>query len=456
VVMFGDTADGPTFFQWMQDGKDVSEQRSSLLFSASGLGDSGHSGIDQVSAMADETIVCGCNGITKKQIVDVIVTEGVISRKEITKCTKAAGSCGGCAGLIDQLLASTLGTAFVESTHEPICGCTELNHEQVKTQIKNQHLTTVHQVLDVLGWGNEGCHVCRPAVNYYIGMYWPTEAEDDRFSRVVNEKMHANIQKDGTYSVIPRVLGGDTTADTLIRLGEVAKKYDIQTIKITGGQRIGLYGVHKEDLLSVWDDLDMPSGFAYGKALRTVKTCVGSEWCRFGTQDSTSLGIRLEEIFGRTWYPAKTKLAASGCPRNCAEATIKDLGVVGVDGGWEIYVGGNGGVKVRAGDLLCMVASDDEVVDVTKAYLQFYRETAKHNERTAPWLERIGLEKIKQASVDNLKERTALVERMDAYLATLTTDPWQVRLDDAKETATKLQFNEYKCIDIPIIEEAVT
>ncbi|MDQ6958324.1 MAG: nitrite reductase large subunit NirB [Mariprofundaceae bacterium] len=450
VVMFGDTADGPTFFQWMQDGKDVSERRSALLFSASGLGDSGHSGIDQVSAMADETVVCGCNGVTKKQIVDVIVKEGLTSRKEITRCTKAAGSCGGCAGLVDQLLAATLGTAFVESTHEPICGCTDMDHEQLKVQIKNKHLTMVRETMNVLEWKGEGCHICRPAINYYIGMYWPTEAEDDRYSRVVNEKMHANIQKDGTYSVIPRVFGGNTDADYLIRLGEVAKKYDIQTIKITGGQRIGLYGVKKEDLVSVWRDLDMPSGFAYGKALRTVKTCVGSEWCRFGTQDSTTLGIRLEKIFDRSWYPAKTKLAASGCPRNCAEATIKDLGVVGVEGGWEIYVGGNGGVKVRAGDLLCMVKTDDEVVEITKAYLQHYRETGKHNERTAPWLERIGLEKIKRVVVDDPEGRKALIERMDLYLSTLTTDPWMDRLKDEKPSGEMTQFNEYTPIDIPV------
>jgi len=450
VVMFGDTADGPTFFQWMQDGKDISERRSALLFSASGLGDSGHSGIDQVSAMADETIVCGCNGVTKKQIVDVIVKEGLTSRKEITSCTKAAGSCGGCAGLVDQLLATTLGTAFVESTHEPVCGCTDMDHEQLKAQIKNKHLTMVRETMNVLEWKGEGCHVCRPAINYYIGMYWPTEAEDDRYSRVVNEKMHANIQKDGTYSVIPRVFGGTTDADYLIRLGEVAKKYDIRTIKITGGQRIGLYGVKKEDLVSVWRDLDMPSGFAYGKALRTVKTCVGSEWCRFGTQDSTTLGIRLEKIFDRSWYPAKTKLAASGCPRNCAEATIKDLGVVGVEGGWEIYVGGNGGVKVRAGDLLCMVKTDDEVVEITKAYLQHYRETGKHNERTAPWLERIGLEKIKRAVVDDPEGRKALIERMDLYLSTLTTDPWMDRLKDEKQSGEMMQFNEYTPIDIPV------
>ncbi len=450
VVMFGDTADGPTFFQWMQDGKDVSERRSTLLFSASGLGDSGHSGIDQVSAMADETIVCGCNGVTKKQIVDVIIKEGLTSRKEITRCTKAAGSCGGCAGLVDQLLAATLGSAFVESTHEPVCGCTDMDHEQLKAQIRNKHLTMVREVMNVLEWKGEGCHVCRPAINYYIGMYWPTEAEDDRFSRVVNEKMHANIQKDGTYSVIPRVFGGNTDANYLIRLGEVAKKHDIQTIKITGGQRIGLYGVKKEDLVSVWRDLDMPSGFAYGKALRTVKTCVGSEWCRFGTQDSTTLGIRLEKIFDRSWYPAKTKLAASGCPRNCAEATIKDLGVVGVEGGWEIYIGGNGGVKVRAGDLLCMVKTDDEVVEIAKAYLQHYRETGQHNERTAPWVERIGLEKIKHVVVDNPDNRKALVERMDLYLSTLTTDPWMDRLKDEKPSGEMMQFNEYTPIDLPV------
>jgi len=452
VVMFGDTADGPTFFKWMQDGKDVSEQRSTLLFSASGLGDSGHSGMDQISAMADDTIVCGCNGISKKEIVDVIIKDGFTTRKEITACTKAAGSCGGCGGLVDQLLAATLGTAFVESTHEPICACTELNHEQVKEQIKIRHLTMVREVMNVLGWNGEGCHVCRPAINYYLGMFWPTESKDDRFSKVVNEKMHANIQKDGTYSVIPRIYGGNADADELIRIGEVAKKYDVQTIKITGAQRIGLYGIKKENLTSVWRDLDMPSGFAYGKALRTVKTCVGSEWCRFGTQDSTSMGIRLEKIFGRSWYPAKTKLAASGCPRNCAEATIKDLGVVGVEGGWEIYVGGNGGVKVRAGDLLCLLKNDDEVVNVVKAYLQFYRETGKHNERTAPWLERVGLESIKRAVVMNMESRKALVERMDLYLSTLTDDPWQVRLNDEKQSGQMNRFNEYTPIEIPVEE----
>jgi len=448
VVMFGDTADGPTFFQWMQDGKDVSEMRSTLLFSASGLGDSGHSGVDQASAMADDTIVCGCNGVSKKQIVDAIVKEGLTSRKEVTACTKAAGSCGGCAGLVDQLLAATLGTAFVESTEDPMCGCTTLTHEQVKEQIRHKRLLTVRDAMRALDWEGEGCHVCRPAINYYIGMLFPGEAEDDRTSRIANERMHANIQKDGTFSVIPRIYGGETTPDDLIRIATIAKKYQVPTVKITGGQRIDLLGVKKEDLIPMWKDLGMPSGYAYGKALRTVKTCVGSEWCRFGTQDSTTLGIRLEKELERMWFPAKVKLAVSGCPRNCAEATIKDLGVVGVEGGWEIYVGGNGGVKVRACDLLCIVETDEEVMEITKAYLQYYRETGRHNERTAPWLERVGLDKVKAVIVDDVENRKALAARCDAYLATLTRDPWQERIEQAE------RFKEYEPIEIPVRVEA--
>jgi len=451
AVLFGDTADGPNFFRMLQEGKDISGQRSSLLFGSSVLGDSGHSGINQVSAMAPDTIVCGCNGITKQVITDAIVKEGCTTRKEVTACTKAAGSCGGCGGLVDQLLASILGTSFDTAIQvEPICGCTDLTHDQLKDAIKERHLTMVRETINALEWKSEGCHVCRPAINYYLGMIWPQDAKDDRFSKVVNEKMHANIQKDGTYSVIPRIHGGIAKADDLIRMGEVARKYDIQTIKITGAQRIGLYGIKKEDLVSVWRDLEMPSGFAYGKSLRTVKTCVGSEWCRFGTQDSTAMGIRLEKTFERSWYPAKTKLAASGCPRNCAEATIKDLGVVGVEGGWEIYAGGNGGVKVRAGDLLCMVKDDDEVLEVAKAYLQYYRETGRHNERTAPWLERIGLETVKRVVIDDLEGRKRLVEHMDLYLSTLTTDPWRERLKDERQPGQMTRFNEYTPIDIPV------
>ncbi len=436
AVMFGNTQEGTRIFQLMQDESVIElSERQSLLFGSSNLGDTGHSGIDDVLKMSPETIVCGCNGVTKKEVVDAIRENGLTSREEIVNCTKASGSCGGCAPLVDDILASILGSTFEKSNKQkPICVCTSLTHEEVKKFITQKQLSSIKEVMNVLDWDGEGCQVCRPAINYYIEMIMPEVSGDDRYSRIANERMHGNIQKDGTYSVIPRIYGGLTTPDEVIKIGEVAKKYNIPNIKITGGQRLGLYGIKKDDMVSVWKDLDMPSGFAYGKALRTVKTCVGNTWCRFGTQDAMGLGIRLEKIFGRIWTPAKTKMAVSGCPRNCAEASIKDIGVVGVEGGFEIYVAGNGGVRVRAADILCNVATEEEVIDIAKAYFQFYRESGRHNERTAVWVERIGLSEVKEKVVEDEASRKKLIERMDIYLATLKEDPWVERIKEKDST----------------------
>lgn len=434
AVLFGDTLQGTRFFQMIQDGKIVRDERHTLLFEHSRLGDTGHSGADQVSAMAPNAIVCGCNGVTKQAICEAIVSKGLTTRADVKRCTKASASCGGCGPLVDQLLASLVGSNFEAPPKEaPLCDCTSFSHEEVKDGIRRQHLTSVRAVLEALEWKGEGCHVCRPAINYYVNMIWPGEAVDDGRSRIANERTHANIQKDGTYSVVPRIYGGVTTPEELIRIGMVARKYNIPTVKITGGQRIDLLGVPKEKLVDVWRDLGMPSGNAYAKALRTVKTCVGSEWCRFGTQDSTRLGIRLERIMERIHTPAKFKMAVSGCPRNCAESGIKDLGLVGVEGGWEIYVGGNGGVKVRAADLLCTVKTYDEAVEICLAFAQLYRENGRHNERTAPWVERYGLETIRKQVVDDTASRQALVARFHAYLKTLTVDPWAARVAEAEQ-----------------------
>jgi nitrite reductase (NADH) large subunit len=443
AVMFGDTMDSSRFFQMIRDGKIVRDERHALLFGDSKLGDTGHSGINQASAMAADAIVCGCNGITKQTVCDAILSKGLKTRAEVKKCTKASGSCGGCGPLVDQLLASLVGSNFEASNKEaPMCDCTQFTHEEVKDGIRNRELLTVAQVLDVLEWKGEGCNTCRPALNYYVNMIWPASAMDDIRSRIANERTVANIQRDGTYSVVPRIFGGVTTAEDLIRIGEVAKKYNVPTFKITAGQRIDLLGVKKEDLVDVWRDLAMPSGNAYGKQLRTVKTCVGSEWCRFGTQDSTGLGIRLERIAERIHTPAKFKMAVSGCPRNCAESGIKDLGIVGVEGGWELYVGGNGGVKVRAADLLCTVKTDDEAVDVSLAFTQLYRESARHNERSAPWVERYGLDAIKKKVVTDLTSRKQLLERFHAYVASLTEDPWAARIaeEERKQKVATLDF----------------
>jgi nitrite reductase (NADH) large subunit len=234
-----------------------------------------------------------------------------------------------------------------------VCGCTDVSHQDVRDAIRKEHFLTHDEVYRNLGWRTpNGCATCRPAINYYLISTWPKEAKDDPQSRFINERSHANIQKDGTYSVIPRMWGGHTTPDELRRIADAADKYKIPTVKVTGGQRIDLLGVKKEDLAGVWKDIGMPSGFAYAKSLRTVKTCVGSEWCRFGTQDSTQMGKDLERALWAMYSPHKVKLAVSGCPRNCAEAGIKDVGVIGVDSGWEIYVGGNGGIKTEVAQFL--------------------------------------------------------------------------------------------------------
>lgn len=454
AVMFGNTKEGSRIFQLMTDSQIIDDaQRQSLIFSSANIGDIGHSGINEAAQMAPNTIVCGCNGVTKQHIVTAIKEQGLTSREDIVSCTKAAGSCGGCATIVDDILASVLGSSFEVSTmNKPICKCTKLTHEELKENIKEMSLSSVKEVISVLDWTTEGCHVCRPAINYYLEMTDPHKAEEDRYSRVANERIHGNIQKDGTYSVIPRIYGGLTKGDELIKIGEVANKYNISDVKITGAQRIGLFGVKKEDLIDVWDDLGMPSGFAYGKALRMVKTCVGNKWCRFGTQDAMGLGIKLEKIFGRIWTPAKTKMAVSGCPRNCAEASIKDIGIVGVEGAYEVYIGGNGGVTVRAGDLLCNATTDEEVINIVKAYTQFYRENARHNERTAPWIERVGLQTIKENVVEDLEKRDALIERIDDYLSTLKEDPWNERIIERKKEEQFDSVRDYTPIDINIKE----
>ncbi|HEU0282962.1 MAG TPA: nitrite reductase large subunit, partial [Gallionella sp.] len=281
-----------------------------------------------------------------------------------------------------------------------------------------------------------GCASCRPALNYYLLSTWPKEAQDDPQSRFINERSHANIQKDGTYSVIPRMWGGHTTPDELRRIADAAEKYQVRTVKVTGGQRIDLLGVKKEDLPAVWKDIGMPSGHAYAKALRTVKTCVGSEWCRFGTQDSTQMGKDLERALWRMYAPHKVKLAVSGCPRNCAESGIKDVGVIGVDSGWEIYVAGNGGIKTEVAHFFCKLKTAAEVLEYSGAFLQLYREEARYLDRTVHWLQRVGMDYVRKHILEDAEGRKALYQRL-LYALSAEKDPWHER---AKEGVARHEF----------------
>jgi len=429
AVMFGDTTEGSRIFSLIRSGEDCTGREKEILYGSSGGSGKPLSLTDMAAAMSGDEIVCGCNGVTKDTIVEAITEKGCVSIGEIKACTKASGSCGGCKPMVEAILQSTVGADNVKKVKEGICSCTTHSRDEVVEMIQRMRLTTTKEVMHVLEWSNpEGCSKCRPALNYYLGMIWPVEHEDELDSRFVNERNHANIQKDGTFSVVPRIYGGVTTPEDLKRIADVAQKYDVPLVKITGGQRLDLLGVKKEDLTKVWADLDMPSGYAYGKTLRTVKTCVGNTFCRFGTQDAIKMGVEMEKKFERLNTPHKVKLAVSGCPRNCAEATIKDLGVVAIDGGWEIYVGGNGGTKVRAADLLVKVKTEEEVLEWTGAYLQYYRETANYGERTSEWSVRVGLDNIKKALEDK-EQRESYVSRIEKSLS-LTKDPWKQIIED--------------------------
>ncbi|MGB0671479.1 MAG: nitrite reductase large subunit NirB [Rhodospirillales bacterium] len=441
AVLYGDAADGAWYFQMLKDGTDVTDMRETLVFGPrfSASGESGTA--SAVALLPNDAEICGCNGVSKGTIVTAIADKGLTTLDEVKMHTKASGSCGSCAGLCEQLLADALGDAFVVQEVKPMCGCTDLGHDDVRRLILAKELKSIPEVMQELEWKtSDGCSSCRPALNYYLLCDWPGEYEDHAQSRFINERAHANIQKDGTYSVIPRMWGGLTSAKELRAIADVVDKFQIPTVKVTGGQRIDLLGVRKEDLPAVWADLNeagMVSGHAYGKALRTVKTCVGSEWCRFGTQDSTGMGVKLEKMTWGSWTPHKFKMAVSGCPRNCAEATIKDFGVVCVDSGYELHVGGNGGIHVRATEFLCKVDTEEEVLEYCGAFMQLYREEGRYLERAAPYLERVGLDHVKEKVVDDEAGRKELYGRFLFSQQFAQIDPWA-------ERAKGREANEFK------------
>ncbi|SFL49963.1 nitrite reductase large subunit NirB [Salibacterium qingdaonense] len=420
-VLFGDTSDSPRLLDMMKKQEDIGGMSKAVLLPSEGTGQTE----SPVLSMAPEETICGCNGVSKEAIVQSIEQDGLTSVEEIKQHTNASRSCGGCKPLVSDLLQAVLGDEGTQSQIEPMCGCTTMSHEQVQEAIRSRQLTHTREVMNVLGWEHEeGCTKCRPAINYYLGVVHPETYEDDDRSRFVNERMHANIQNDGTYSVVPRMYGGVTNSDQLRKIANVADKYEVPMLKLTGGQRIDMLGVNKEDLPEIWSDLDMPSGHAYGKAIRTVKTCVGEDFCRFGTQDSIGMGIAIEKKFERLNTPHKIKMAVSACPRNCAESGIKDIGIVGVEGAWEMYVGGNGGVELRAGDKLVKVESGDELLEIMSAFMQYYREDARYLERTSHWVDRVGLDHIRSTIIDDKETRQFYKERMDHALEHKPEDPW--------------------------------
>jgi nitrite reductase (NADH) large subunit len=417
VILVGDVSEERRYMEWLRQETNLTPHRKHLLFPPQ----SEDAGLE-VAEMPDSEVICGCNGVTKGTIIEAIHGQGVETLSELKKCTRASSSCGSCTGLCEQLLRAVL-PDFQEETRTTLCSCVPFSYEQLRDIMRGQQLKSVQEVLNVYGNG-KGCEVCKPSLSYMLDMLWCGDHEEDRSARYINDRVHANIQKDGTFSVVPRMRGGVTSADELRRIADVADRYKIPMVKVTGSQRIDLLGVKKADLPRVWADLGMPSGQAYTKGVRMVKTCVGTEFCRFGVQDSTRAGIELEQRLENLFTPHKVKMGAVGCPRNCAEATVKDIGMIGQDGSWQIVVGGAAGKSVRKADLLITVETTELALEACELFFQYYRENANYLERTYDFVERLGIEKIRKETVyAAAPDKEKLLDRLKRSKA-LSKDAW--------------------------------
>lgn len=378
--------------------------------------------------LADDAQVCSCHGVSKGEIIEAIRAKGYRTPSEVQTATRAGTGCGGCRVTVTEIVAAEVG----EFTDEPayLCPCRQLERAAIEGAVRSRGLRSVGEVAEACGAGID-CGACKPAIAYLVSLASANRHREERHSRFINDRVHANIQRDGTFSVVPRIYGGVTSPDQLRRIADVADRHKVPMLKITGGQRIDMLGVRKEQLPAIWADLGMSSGHAYAKAIRTVKTCVGNEFCRFGIGDAIGLGIALERAWEGLYTPHKVKSAVSGCPRNCAEALVKDIGVVAVEGGWEILVGGAAGSTVRRGDLLARVDTEAQVVRVASAFLQYYREHAEYLERTYAFVERVGIEVIRHAVIDDAASADALRKRL-GQARRAAQDPWATALAGAR------------------------
>jgi len=431
VVMYGDTDDGAWFYDMLKRKVDISDMRESLIFGQAYQGGEPLDPTEAVAALPDEAEICGCNGVCKGTIMQAISENGLSTLDAVRSHTKASSSCGTCTSTVEKLMVLSLGDAYKPASVVPVCTCTEMGHDEVRTRIRAQKLMSIPQIMQELEWNSSGgCAKCRPALNYYLVCEWPTEYADDYQSRFINERVHANIQKNGTYSVVPRMWGGMTSSSELRAIADVVDKFDIPAVKVTGGQRVDLLGVKKDDLPLVWADLGTAgfvSGHAYAKGLRTVKTCVGKQWCRFGTQDSTALGIDLERYLWGSWAPAKVKLAVSGCPRNCSEATCKDIGIICVDSGFDIHFAGAAGLDIKGTEVLGHVETEEQVIDHVAALMQMYREQGHYLERIYKWARRVGIDEIRHQIMEDSEARKRYHDRFKQSQAVAQVDPWAER-----------------------------
>jgi nitrite reductase (NADH) large subunit len=420
AILLGDSAVAPSLLQAFDRATRLPDARAEMLFPASGA-----PAASSAADLPDDAQICNCNGVSKGRLAEA-VRGGCRTFKSLCDATRAGTGCGSCKPLVRTILEAVAGDALADdpSTHYYVSGVPLAKPDLVRA-VRERELKSVSAVFRELAGGRED-PASKIGLASLLKTIWGRDYEDERDARFINDRVHANIQRDGTFSVIPRIYGGVTSAAQLRKIADVADKYSVPMVKITGGQRIDLLGIPKEHLPEIWKDLGMPSGHAYTKAFRTCKTCVGTDFCRYGVGDSTSLGIAIEKRFQGLESPHKMKLAAAGCPRNCSEATTKDVGAVAIEGGrWEVYVGGAAGSRVRKGDILCVVDAHDEVLTYMGRFMQYYREHAKYLERTYDFVERVGIDTLRRLLVEDAEGEAARLDAevqaaVDAYV-----DPWQ-------------------------------
>jgi nitrite reductase (NADH) large subunit len=419
AILLGETDTAGVLTQMFMGGTTVSPRRADLLF-----GTSSGAPVLSVFDLPDHAQICNCNGVTKGQIKEAIMIGKCHSVSKVGACTKAGSGCGSCKSLVAQLIEAYAGEVTDDPSEDYFVPGVPLEKSQLVAEIKRRELKSVSAVFRELAGGHEDPG-SKAGLASLLKTLWPGQYEDERDARFINDRVHANIQKDGTFSVVPRIYGGVTSPSELRRIAEVAEKYNVPMVKITGGQRIDLLGVKKEQLPAIWQDLGMPSGHAYTKSFRTCKSCVGTDFCRYGVGDSIALAQKIERRFQGIESPHKMKLATAGCPRNCSEAYVKDLGAVAIEGGkWELYIGGAAGGSVRKGDLLCTVATHDDVLLYMGRFMQYYREHGKHLERSYGFVERIGIERLREILVEDSE---GICTRLDEEIQNAVDayqDPW--------------------------------
>jgi nitrite reductase (NADH) large subunit len=440
AIMLGDLSKVAYLTQAFHKNTPLPEERLSLLFDVGAPA----KGVT-FDEMPDDAQVCNCNGVSKSAIGGCIAA-GACTEKAVMTQTRAGMGCGSCKKLVRELVEwFAEGKLEEDPTVHYYVPSIPLNKPELVRAVRERNLKSVSSVWRAFTDGTEDA-AAKPALASLLSVVWKGEYDDERDARFINDRVHGNIQKDGTFSVIPEMAGGICTADELRRIADVADKYQVPLIKLTGGQRIDLVGIKKEDLPAVWTDLGMPAGYAWSKSYRTCKSCIGSDYCRYGLGNSMGLAQKVEQRFRGLDTPGKLKLATAGCPRNCSEALVKDVGFVAVDGGkWELYVGGAAGSHIRKGELLCTVDSEEQAIHLAGRFIQYYREQAKYKERTYTFVERVGIAKIKAVVFDDSEGLAEALDRAMQESVEATYDPWRER--DAPVTA-----NQFKTrLSLPVV-----